>query len=342
MMLAALAVVGCFLIVRSDPRRLRAALAASVTALIVGDSLLLVIVTGISTFSSTAGAIALAVAVVMLGLGVLVLAGYLVATGVTVVRREGRSLAHLVALVMGLGILAYLMAVAMAVRHGWSTGMRFLLALGVPVLYLGWLFVSFVGYGMAYTVWATKAWRGPVVAVVVLGAGLVHGQVGRLLSARLARGQLVYERAAQDGRRVVIVPSGGQGADEPRPEAEAMAEKLVSSGVPLPDVWQEDRSTNTEENLTYSAALLTSRGITGPIAVATSNYHVYRAAMLMSRLGIAGHAVGARTAGYYWPTAVVREFVAVLREHWIVHLVIVAVTWAASWWVWGVLFTTFG
>lgn len=37
--------------------------------------------------------------------------------------------------------------------------------------------------------------------------------------------------------------------------------------------------------------------------------------MLARRLGVDAQAVGAPTAGYYWPSAVLREFVAILREH---------------------------
>jgi uncharacterized SAM-binding protein YcdF (DUF218 family) len=55
--------------------------------------------------------------------------------------------------------------------------------------------------------------------------------------------------------------------------------------------------------------------VKGPIAAVTNNFHAFRAAMLMRRLGIAGYSIGAPTARYYWPTAVIREFVAVLRDH---------------------------
>jgi uncharacterized SAM-binding protein YcdF (DUF218 family) len=52
---------------------------------------------------------------------------------------------------------------------------------------------------------------------------------------------------------------------------------------------------------------------------------VFRAALLARRLGIDAQAVGAPTAGYYWPSAVLREFVALLREYRVVNAVLLLV-----------------
>lgn len=59
-----------------------------------------------------------------------------------------------------------------------------------------------------------------------------------------------------------------------------------------------------------------SASATEPAAmIVTSDYHAMRAATLARRLGIRADAVGARTARYYWPSAVLREFVAMLAQH---------------------------
>jgi uncharacterized SAM-binding protein YcdF (DUF218 family) len=51
------------------------------------------------------------------------------------------------------------------------------------------------------------------------------------------------------------------------------------------------------------------------VAVVTSNFHAFRAALLMRRAGLPGYTIGAPTAGYYWPSASIREYVAILRDH---------------------------
>src|SRR5699024_7028286 len=48
--------------------------------------------------------------------------------------------------------------------------------------------------------------------------------------------------------------------------------------------------------------------------VATSSYHVFRAALLTRTLGMRAHVVGARTAWYYFPSALLREFVGIIRD----------------------------
>lgn len=61
------------------------------------------------------------------------------------------------------------------------------------------------------------------------------------------------------------------------------------------------------------------------VLVVTSDYDAMRAAMYARQVGLPAHAVGARTARYYWPGAVLREFVAVVNERRWQHLVLLAV-----------------
>ena len=50
--------------------------------------------------------------------------------------------------------------------------------------------------------------------------------------------------------------SGGQGSDERVSEAEAMASYLTGRGIPEDHVVREDQSRTTEENLTFSQAIM--------------------------------------------------------------------------------------
>jgi uncharacterized SAM-binding protein YcdF (DUF218 family) len=56
--------------------------------------------------------------------------------------------------------------------------------------------------------------------------------------------------------------------------------------------------------------------------IVTSNYHVFRAAIIARRLRVNGQVTGARTAGYYWPTAMLREFAAVFLSYRLVNFAI--------------------
>jgi uncharacterized SAM-binding protein YcdF (DUF218 family) len=144
--------------------------------------------------------------------------------------------------------------------------------------------------------------------IVVLGGALQGRHVGPLLRRRVERAATAWH--AQGDATVRIVVSGGQGRDEPRSEAEAMAEHLVEAcGVPAAAIDLEDRSTSTEENLRCTRAL----GAAEPWLVVTSEYHVPRTRSLLARLRIAGDALGSWSSPVYRPGALVRELAATVR-----------------------------
>ncbi|MFT4296536.1 MAG: YdcF family protein [Micropruina sp.] len=305
--------------VATDPRKLRTGLyllALLSWLLMTGAGL---VMGALASFDQQLGAYAfLALVVIVLGT-VLALAGFLIVTGITLLRREGWAISRLLGLGVGAGMLGYLGLWVLVVVTGSSQWALALLLLGLPLGYLGFGFVAFLLYGTLYP--AIMARRGgPVAAVVVLGSGLIRAKVPPLLAARLNRGRALYERFANDPP--VLVTSGGQGPDEPVAEGEAMASYLAEKGFPADRIVIEDRSRTTEQNLAYSAELLKQRDVEGPIAAVTNNFHAFRAALLMRRLGIPGYSVGAPTARYYWPSAVIREFIAVLRDHLVLNAVL--------------------
>lgn len=241
--------------------------------------------------------------------------------GIETLRRERFSPASVLALLFGLGLMTYVTTgIVVAYREpGGSTVLAAVLSL-LPAGYLSFLFIAFVGYAWLYGRLARRTPPSP--AVVVLGAGLLGGhRVSPLLAARLSKGIEVYERGRANDVDTVVVASGGQGPDEQVAEGRAMADWLITHGVPEQHVLVENRSTTTRENLIESRAVLAGADVSGPVTVVTNNYHAFRAATLMRTLGMPGAAVGAATARYFWCSAVLREFVAMLRDHLRVHLV---------------------
>ena len=245
---------------------------------------------------------------------VLVLGVLLVLNGLTVVRREGRSPAHLLSLALGAVILAYLAAAASAVSAEDAQLLVLLMLIALPLGWFGYGLIAYLLWSWVYVVVTTR-WGRPVDAVVVLGAGLRNGQATPLLRSRIDRAIQWRDRRVQGDRRPVLVMSGGQGPDEAMPEADAMAAHAVARGVPDREILRERASTTTRENLVLTARLLATRDKVHRVAVVTSNFHAFRAAMLMRDAGLPGYSVGSRTARYYWPTAVLREYAAITRDH---------------------------
>lgn len=245
--------------------------------------------------------------------GTVALVVFLLANTFVVVRREGLSLSHLLPGLFALFIV--FVCVAMPV---------FVLVQAPPIVLALSLLVAMEGSYVAFTFAALLlySWlyrrlpkRRDYDYIVVHGAGLSGTKPTPLLAARLNKGVELWERG---GRRAIIVASGGQGADEQVSEAQAMHDYLVDEcGVPVDAVIMEDRSTTTMENLRNSKALMDARSGAGAYraAVVTSDYHVFRTAEYAHKIGLAADGVGSKTARYYWPTAFIREYVAVSTAH---------------------------
>ncbi|MGH3268607.1 MAG: YdcF family protein, partial [Trebonia sp.] len=265
----------------------------------------------------------------LLGLVLLAAAGpflaalYLAGNGVTMVRKEGVRPTTVLPLLAGLAILAVIALEVAADRVG-SPRLSLVTMVTVRLAgYVSFLCVSYVLYALIYG-------KLPVARradyVVVLGAGLLDGgQVPRLLASRLERGRAVYKKLASRGADPLLIVSGGKGSDEQVSEAAAMARYLTARGFPPGRLILEDRSASTEENLLFSKAIMDQRRPPTPgnagarCVIVTSGFHAFRAAIIARRLGINGQATGARTAGYYWPGAMLREFAAVLYSYKLVN-----------------------
>lgn len=250
---------------------------------------------------------------VLIAVGPLLIAGYLLQNGVVMARRESVRPKNLLSLLAGLGILGVIALAVAALRAG-SRELSVFSALTVVLFgYVSFQFVSFVVYAWLYA-------RVPVRRhgdfVVVLGSGLVGGgKVPPLLASRLDRGLAVFGRMVGEPRLIV---SGGKGSDEQVSEAAAMSSYLLARGAPEPQMVLEDQSRTTEENLINSKEIMERLRPGYRCVIVTSNFHVFRAAMIARRTGVRGQVTGARTAGYYWPSATIREFAAVfLTYKWI-------------------------
>lgn len=249
-------------------------------------------------------------------LGVFALAIALVANGVTVARKEGRSLGNMLSLLAGLGLGAAPFAAVGLMATGSAPATALAVVIVLITVHLGLAFAVFFSASMLY-----QRFPRPMATdgIIVHGSGLVRGKVSPLLRSRLDRAVAFREEMLAQGRDPLLVPSGGQGGDEPCSEGEAMAEYLIeTAGVPADRVRAETRSRTTEENLRYSHELLEAEGIAGPYVVVTSRYHAFRAALLARSLGYADEALGGATRFYYVPSATLREFIAVMtyRKWW--------------------------
>ncbi|MBQ1502178.1 MAG: YdcF family protein [Firmicutes bacterium] len=153
--------------------------------------------------------------------------------------------------------------------------------------------------------------------LIVLGCGLrKDGTPTPLLRGRLDRALTFYQKQkAATGKELTFITSGGQGADEATSESAAMKRYLLEHGIPEQQIVEEDRSTNTFENMKFSREKIMALNAEGRIAFATTNYHVFRSGLYARRLKMRAVGMGASTKWYFWPNASVREFIGILTEH---------------------------
>ena len=90
---------------------------------------------------------------------------------------------------------------------------------------------------------------------------------------------------------------------------------LLEQGIPEEHILQEDQSKSTYENMLFSKREMEKAGVTGNVAFATTNYHVFRSGLMARRVKMRAIGMGAKTKWYFWPNAAVREFVGILTDH---------------------------
>ena len=232
---------------------------------------------------------------------------FLISNGLIMFKREGHSLSNLLSfalgVIVGIGELATFAALILPLFSGseWDVDDRFL-KISIVSAFLGKKDFDYV---------------------IIHGAGLLSGgRVSKLLADRLDKAIDVYRK---DPTPPIMIPSGGKGADEAVSEAEAMEKYLLDKGIPAEMIIKEDQSTTTYENLQNSKAIIDSRPGSKYTVLVTSNYHVYRALRYCRKIGLECTGVGSHVAFYYWPSAMIREFIAVHAEK--KHLITFIIGW---------------
>ena len=146
--------------------------------------------------------------------------------------------------------------------------------------------------------------------VIVLGCRVYDEEPSRTLARRIKAAAVYLQKHPE----TVCIVSGGKGDDENISEAEAMYRTLVKLGIEAERIYKEDQSTTTYENFLYSRKIMVEHQLPMRTAVATSEFHQYRAALIARKLGIEAYSVPAPTPWWLLGTYVIREALAIPFE----------------------------
>lgn len=277
--------------------------------------------------SSHGSMLALAIFYLLLPLIFLAVCIYLIFNSQTMRTKEGKSLTAKLSAAMGLNLI-----ISFPLFLFLITGMfKLPLFLDIILLFillldliLSFIFIAYLFYSWMYQMLPLKK---HIDYIIVLGSGISSEYVPPLLKSRLDKG-IEYFYKNPNAKFVV---SGGQGADEPVSEAYAMRKYLLSQHIPENMIILEDQSTTTYENMLFSKQLIEEDWLTRfevghpapSIIFSTNNYHVLRARLYARRVQLKAEGVGAPTALYFLPTALIREYVALLSHNkiWVMSLI---------------------
>lgn len=282
--------------------------------------------------------------------------GFLLINTIVVVRNNGFSLTSMLPFLMA-GFLVLLIASPTIVNY-FDPDVRHIIVFVLGLFTLEGLWFSFTFMALLFYSWVYRLLprRRQYDYIIIHGAGLDGPRPTPLLAGRIDKALELWNKQHQHGKFVV---SGGQGADEVVSEAQAMRDYLLDKGVSAGAILKEDKSTTTWENLRYSLAIINADRATGvdatssaavassgdvtttasdastsdasgtvasngdfTTAVVTSDFHVFRCAEYAHNLGIKADGIGSHTKGWYWPTAFIREFIAITKAHLWPYLVI--------------------
>lgn len=324
--LAGLALFG--VLYRRDPTRILNGFVLDCT---LGAALctLLYVLMSVKRLSVWGSILLAALLVLLIGLavgGIWLVIAYLLWNAVQVFRRERHTLQNMLSLILGAGLLAQTVVALFSVKL--LEQPVFVVLFGVVWIAEAWLAVTAVSFLTSSLLCRLARPRLSADYIVVLGCGLIRGgAVSPLLAGRIDAAVRFYKKAAAKGRRPKLVFSGGQGADETRPEGEAMREYALARGVAPADALAETQSKNTLENFRCSKVLMDRDAAGRPYTCgfATSDYHVLRARRLARQAGLGNaRGLGARTARYYVTNASIREYAALMLSSRRVNLTVLS------------------
>ena len=238
---------------------------------------------------------------------------FLIYNGVILLKREGRSKANYLSTLFGIVILVFfpLISFRLGNRNELFYTYHFLNILFVLIVYsyfiFGFAFVGFMLYSILYLFIPKKKHYD---FIIIHGAGLLGGEkVTPLLKRRIDKAVEAYHNSKNP--HIKIIASGGQGGDEKISEAQAITNYLLEeTDVPQDGIILEDQSRTTYENLLFSKELGEKLVAKPQFLFVTNDYHVFRTSTYARKLKMKGDGLGCRTAGYYIPSAFIREYVA--------------------------------
>lgn len=205
------------------------------------------------------------------------------------------------------GIAASVFLIAFAVffdkiNAGWRNGILIFLAAAIVFV------IAPLSFNMAkYSNYKTDE---GAETVIVLGCKVNGENPSKYLYDRCAAAA-VYLKDNPDS---VAVLSGGQGPGESISEAQCMENVLTEMGIEKDRLIQEDKSTNTYENISFSNDIIENQHLSKDVVVVSNEFHEYRAKLICDDIGLNFHSKCSYSSRYTFLTFYTRELMGIVKE----------------------------
>lgn len=264
------------------------------------------------------------VVVFMLNFGIIALIMGLFLNAKILLSKESRRFSNSLTLILGICLLLF-MIIPIVEPVRFLPSVIQTLYWGVVLIFL-YIFIDLSNFLTSYFLYQFNRPKYNQDFIIVLGSGLINNKVPPLLASRINKAIEFYRKQDKVSFPPKIIFSGGQGPDENISEAAAMQDYAVKKGIPLEHTIKEDRSTTTYENMLFSKKIMESlKGFNYNSIFSTNNFHVFRAGLYAKKVSLDSQGIGSKTAFYYWPNAMIREYIAVFVMNRVRHGNVIAI-----------------
>ena len=128
---------------------------------------------------------------------------------------------------------------------------------------------------------------------IVLGAGMINGEVSPVYQERLNHAVWLY----QEGYVDTIIPTGGIAEGNNRADASAAKDYLIEKGIPIEAIFPEESAYITQEELTNAKEIMEQEGMKTALVV-SDPLHMKRAMFLAKSVGLTAYTSPTTTSRY--------------------------------------------
>ncbi|MBE6741049.1 MAG: YdcF family protein [Ruminococcaceae bacterium] len=146
--------------------------------------------------------------------------------------------------------------------------------------------------------------------VIVLGCQ-IRGSVPSMSLVQRTNAAVKYLEEHPDA---IAIATGGQGSDEDLSEGQCIYNLMTEKGISPDRIIIEDKSTSTDENIANAKKIMDEKGLDYNVAIATNEYHEYRASLICKKNGLTASSIPAPSSPRGKPTFFTREVLGVWAQ----------------------------